>query len=71
MPLLRSSKLGGAGAFNLRAFVRQRLDVPVQCDRARFDAPGQHAAKVGVGLERGDQHGEGMLVAGERKRSGE
>ena len=48
----------------------QRLDLAVDGDGAGFDAAGQDAAQEIVGLQRGHQHLEGMLVAGQRLRLG-
>ena len=63
-------QLGDAGLLDHLAVAVQRLDVAVDGDDAGFDAAGQDAAQEVVGLQRGDQHLEGMLVARQRLRLG-
>ena len=48
----------------------ERLDLAVDGDGAGFDAAGQNAAEIMVGLQRRHQHREGMLVARQRLRLG-
>ena len=63
-------QLGDAGLLDDFAVAVQRLDVAVDGDDAGFDAAGQDAAQEIVGLQGGDQHLEGMLVARQLLRLG-
>ena len=50
--------LGHARRLDQLAVARQRLDGLVRLDAARGDAPGQHAAKIGISLQRRCQQAE-------------
>ena len=66
----KRQQLGDAGLFDDLAVAVQHLDVAVGGDDAGFDAARQHPPQIIVGFQSGDQHLEGMLIAGQLLRLG-
>ena len=66
----KGQQLGDAGLFDDLAVAAQRLDVAAHGDDARFNAAGENTAQERVGFQGGDQHLEGMFVAGQFLRLG-